>query len=101
MEAVLDTYHRQPQAGEVRLCLDERPCQLLEEVRVELQQFTGGFLLGSYVIFKVKSFQVAGSAISQGRMSSFPVIPPFDIFKNGQPGLLPGDKFSVVDQLSF
>lgn len=33
MEEVLDTYHRAPEPGEVRLCLDERPCQLLEQVR--------------------------------------------------------------------
>lgn len=36
MEQVLDTYHRKAEAGEVRLCLDERPCQLLEEVRKPL-----------------------------------------------------------------
>ena len=36
MEQVLDTYHRKPEPGEVRLCLDERPCQLLEQVREPL-----------------------------------------------------------------
>lgn len=36
MEEVLDTYHRPAQEGEVRLCVDERPCQLLEEVRKPL-----------------------------------------------------------------
>jgi hypothetical protein len=41
MEEVLDTYHRQPQAGEVRLCVDERPCQLLEEVRAPLPMKAG------------------------------------------------------------
>jgi hypothetical protein len=41
MEEVLDTYHRQPQAGEVRLCVDERPCQLLEEIKVPLPMKTG------------------------------------------------------------
>lgn len=33
MEHVLDTYNREAGPGEVRLCLDERPCQLLDEVR--------------------------------------------------------------------
>lgn len=32
----MDTYHRKPEPGEVRLCLDERPCQLLEQVREPL-----------------------------------------------------------------
>jgi hypothetical protein len=41
MEEVLDTYHRQAQAGEVRLCVDERPCQLLEEVRAPLPMKAG------------------------------------------------------------
>lgn len=36
MERVLDTYHREAGPGEVRLCLDERPCQLLEQVREPL-----------------------------------------------------------------
>lgn len=41
MEAVLDTYHREAEVGEVRLCLDERPCQLLEEVREPLPMKEG------------------------------------------------------------
>lgn len=36
MEQVLDTYHRRPEPAEVRICLDERPCQLLEKVREPL-----------------------------------------------------------------
>ena len=36
MEHVLDTYQREVEPGEVRLCLDERPCQLLDEVRAPL-----------------------------------------------------------------
>ena len=36
MEQVLDTYHRNPEPGEVRLCLDERPCQLLDQIREPL-----------------------------------------------------------------
>lgn len=33
MEDVLDTYQREAEPAEVRICLDERPCQLLDEVR--------------------------------------------------------------------
>ena len=36
MEQVLNTYHSRPEAEEVRICVDERPCQLLEEVREPL-----------------------------------------------------------------
>jgi hypothetical protein len=36
MEQVLNIYHRKAEPAEVRLCLDERPCQLLEEVREPL-----------------------------------------------------------------
>lgn len=41
MEDVLDTYQRDAEPGEVRLCLDERPCQLLDEVRVPLPMKEG------------------------------------------------------------
>ena len=41
MEAVLDTYQREVEPGEVRLCLDERPCQLLDEVREPLPMKEG------------------------------------------------------------
>ncbi|AHM58707.1 putative transposase [Flammeovirgaceae bacterium 311] len=41
MEAVLDTYQRDAEPGEVRLCLDERPCQLLEDVREPLPMKEG------------------------------------------------------------
>jgi hypothetical protein len=34
-------------------------------------------------------------------MPPFPVILALDIFKNSQPGLLPGSKFPVVDQRCF
>jgi DDE superfamily endonuclease len=36
MEGVLDLYSQQEQQGIVRLCMDERPCQLLSEVRMPL-----------------------------------------------------------------
>ena len=36
MEQVLDTYHSRPEAEEARICVDERPCQLLKEVREPL-----------------------------------------------------------------
>jgi hypothetical protein len=32
MEDVLDLYAQEPQEGIVRLCFDERPCQLLDHV---------------------------------------------------------------------
>lgn len=41
MEVVLDTYQREAEPGEVRLCLDERPCQLLDEVREPLPMREG------------------------------------------------------------
>jgi transposase len=41
MEDVLDTYQREAEPGEVRLCLDERPCQLLDEVREPLPMREG------------------------------------------------------------
>ncbi len=41
MEAVLDTYQRDAEPGEVRICLDERPCQLLDEVREPLPMKQG------------------------------------------------------------
>ena len=41
MEGVLDTYQREAESGEVRLCLDERPCQLLDEVREPLAMKEG------------------------------------------------------------
>ena len=41
MEAVLDTYQREAEPGEVRICLDERPCQLLKEVREPLPMKEG------------------------------------------------------------
>lgn len=41
MEAVLDTYQREAEPGEVRLALDERPCQLLHQVRKPLPMKAG------------------------------------------------------------
>lgn len=41
MEDVLDTYQREVAPGEVRLCLDERPCQLLDELREPLPMKEG------------------------------------------------------------
>lgn len=41
MEDVLDTYNRAVEPGEVRLCLDERPCQLLDEVKEPLPMKEG------------------------------------------------------------
>ena len=38
---MLDTYQREAESGEVRLCLDERPCQLLDEVRKPLPMKEG------------------------------------------------------------
>jgi len=32
MENVLSVYHQQPIVGRGRICFDERPCQLLDEV---------------------------------------------------------------------
>ncbi len=32
LEEVLDVYAQAPRAGVIRLCFDERPCQLLDQV---------------------------------------------------------------------
>lgn len=61
MEDVLDLYQQSEQKGVVRLCLDERPCQLLDDVLVPLPMKEGKPLredyeykrMGSCVVFMV------------------------------------------------
>ena len=61
MEDVLDIYQRPEQKGATRLCLDERPCQLLDDVLVPLPMKEGKPLredseykrMGACVVFMV------------------------------------------------
>jgi len=48
LEDVLDLYQQPEQQGVVRLCLDERPCQLLDEVVVLLPMKAGRPLCQDY-----------------------------------------------------
>jgi hypothetical protein len=48
MEDILELYQQPVKAGRVRLCLDERPCQLLENVYVPLPMRKGRSLRQDY-----------------------------------------------------
>lgn len=48
MEDVLDVYEQPPQADRVRVCFDERPCQLLDEICVPLPLTAGQGVRADY-----------------------------------------------------
>lgn len=74
MEDVLDLYQQSKQKGVVRLCLDERPCQLLDDVLVPLPMKEGKPLredseykrMGTCVIFMAYDFD---KGIRYGKVS--------------------------------